>query len=217
MDKIIAKELPPEEIDFSFYFENDTFLGKDSAIYIPQSRYIRGLNTEAYDEIVSQAESIIEGFHDIGKHYFETFKDVMEYNSVSFTKETYSLLRKWAKNADTNNNHDIARYLSIVTGKSWNVRTFRGYVQGSYCQVVYCTDCHSEEFINEAGNFWLCCGTEFCIDGVSGYYVLDTIRWEENEKLVNLLAEYACCKPADLNVYLYKGSHTVADYRLLKI
>jgi hypothetical protein len=173
-----------------------------------------GFNLEEYREIEEKAEAIIDGFRNVGDKY-ANYKEVMECNGIPYTSRKCHLLRKWAEYAKSYDTSDIAEFLSITTGEEWNVRAFRGYSQGDYCEVVYCKAHYSEEHITEIGKFWLGCGTEFCIDGCYGYYVPDTIRWEEGETLRNYLAELYGCKPEELEIYLYDGEHVVTDYRIM--
>ena len=223
MGKIIAREYAPENIDFSGYFDCDGFKsisGENCAVYIIGDRRIRGFNDEEYQSIVTQAEAIADSFKDIGNgdHWdFGSYEECMEYCGVKVTDEKCELLKKWVKNADTTKTDELAEYLTITTGAKWEARSFMGYSQGDYCEVVYCTEEYSEDGITEIGKLWLGCGTEFEIDGVGGYYIIDDIRWKENLELVNLLAEYFGCKADDLEVHLYVGEHTVTDYKVLKI
>jgi len=221
MKKITARELPPEQINFRFYFDDEGLTskgGKNCAIYIPGNRNYTGFNSEEYRGIVEQAESILDGFYDVcegGKTYFETYKDVMEYYNISYTSWRCHLLKEWSKSADITDTNSIARYLTVTTGEQWNVRSFSGYCQGDYCEVIYCKKHYTEKHITEIGKLYLGCGTEFCIDGCYCFYVVDNIRWQEGELLKNYLAECYGCNPEQLDVYLYKGSHEVADYELM--
>jgi hypothetical protein len=169
-----------------------------------------------YREIKEKAEDIIDGFHDVSNKWrnsYGNYREVMEYNGIPYTSRKCHLLKEWAKTADTSDTDSIADFLTITTGEEWAVKTFTGYSQGDYCEVVYCKAHYSEERITEIGRFWLGCGTEFCIDECYGYYVPDTIRWEEGERLRQYLADSYGCKPEELEIYLYDGEHIVTDYR----
>lgn len=136
---------------------------------------------------------------------------------AGFNLDEYREIQREAEEAGYDTDiYSIADYLTHTTGKRWAVRSFYGYCQGDYCEVLYCPDMYPNG-VEEIGKMWLGCGTEFCIDGVYGYFVPDTIRWAEDERLVNLLAEYAGCDPAELEVRLYVGSHRVNDYRILTL
>jgi len=200
MKKIIAKEVNPSYVDFSYYFDDDGLKsagGENCAVYIVPGdrRRYSGFNMDEYQEIVQQAQAVIDDYKD-GYPIDETLKE-------------------WAKHADTSDTDSIAEYLTLTTGEEWAVKAFTGYSQGDYCEVVYCINHYTPEHINEIGKFWLGCGTEFCIDGCYGYYVPDTIRWEEGETLRKYLAELYGCKPEELEIYLYDGEHVVTDYRIM--
>ena len=221
MKKIIAKELNPFHVDFSYYFDDDGLKsvgGENCAVYIVPGdrRRYNGFNTEEYREIEEKAKAIIDGFRDVSDKWpngYATYKEVMEDNAIPYTSHRCHLLKEWAKCANPYDTSDIAEFLTITTGEEWSVRAFRGYSQGDYCEVVYCKARYSEEHITEIGKFWLGCGTEFCIDNCCGYFVIDELRWEEGEKLRQYLADCYGCKPEELEIYLYDGERTVTKYK----
>lgn len=222
MNKIIAREVNPAHVDFSFYFDDDglkSTSGENCACYIVpcNRRHYSGFNMDEYEPIEQQAESIITGFEDVSGGYCESYKAVMQDNGIAYTSRKCYLLKEWAKNADTNDTDDIAAFLTIVTGEKWAARSFCGYSQGDYCEVIYCTAHYSEEHVTEIGKFWLGCGTEFSIDDCYGYFITDDIRWKEGEPLRKALADAYGCKPEELEIYLYSGEHTVTDYELMEV
>lgn len=200
MEKIIAKELNPAHVDFSFYFDDDGLKsvgGENCAVYIVPAdrRNYNGFNMEEYEEIEQQAQAVIDDYEE-GYPIEETLKE-------------------WVKTADTSDTDSIAEFLTITTGEKWEVKSFTGYSQGDYCEVVYCVSRHTPERITEIGKFWLGCGTEFCIDGCCGYYVPDAIRWQEGETLRKYLADCYGCEPEELEIYLYDGEHIVTNYKIM--
>jgi hypothetical protein len=201
MKKVVAKEVSPRLVDFSYYFDDDGLKsagGENCAVYIvpPRRRRSSGFNMDEYREIELEALSVID-----------------DYEAGYPIEET---LEEWAEHADPNDTESIAEYLTLATGEAWAVKAFTGYSQGDYCEVVYCVSRHTPERITEIGKLWLGCGTEFTIDGCYGYYVIDELRWEEGEKLRHYLADCYGCKPEELEIYLYDGEHMVTDYRLMK-
>lgn len=200
MRKIVAKEVNPAHVDFRHYFDDDGLKGisdENCAVYIVPANRRRnvGFNMEEYKNIEQQAQAVID-----------------EYKNGYSVEEP---LEEWAKHADTSDTSSIAEFLTITTGEEWAVKSFTGYSQGDYCEVVYCVSRYTSEHINEIGEFWLGCGTEFCIDGCYGCYVPETIRWQEGEALRKYLANCYGCKPDELEIYLYDGEHIVTDYRLM--
>lgn len=200
MRKIVAKEVNPADVDFRHYFDDDglkSISGENYAVYIVPAdrRRYNGFNLDEYEEIEQQAQAVID-----------------DYKNGYPVEEA---LEEWAKYADSSDTNSIAEFLTITTGEKWEVKSFTGYSQGDYCEVVYCASNYTPEHITEIGKFWLGCGTEFCIDGCYGYYVPDDIRWQEGEVLRKYLADSYGCKPEELEIYLYNGEHTVTDYRIM--
>lgn len=200
MKKIIAKEVHPSDcVDFSYYFDDDglkSIGGENCAVYIVSADKRSGFNFEEYREIKLHAQAVIDDY-EAGYPIDEALKE-------------------WAEYANPHDTEDIAEFLTITTGEEWEVKAFTGYCQGDYCEVVYCVNHHSPERITEIGKFWLGCGTEFCIEGCYGYYVPDDIRWREGETLRKYLADSYGCEPEELEIYLYDGEYTVAEYRKME-
>ena len=220
MKKIIAKEVNPAYVELSYYFDDDSLKsagGENCAVYIvPGDRRDGGFNMEEYEEIEEKAKAIISGFCDVNDKWtneYTTYKEVIEYNGIPYTSRKCHLLKKWAEYANLYDTNDIAEFLTIITGEEWAVKAFTGYSQGDYCEVVYCVNYHSPERIAEIGMFWLGCGTEFCIEGCYGYFIPDTIRWQEGEILRKYLADSYGCEPEELEIYLYDGEERVTKYR----
>jgi hypothetical protein len=196
MKKIIAKEVPPAYVDFSYYFDDDGLKsvgGENCAVYIIPADGRSGFNQNEYLEIELHAQAVIDDYE------------------AGFPID--EALKEWVKYANPCDINDIAEFLTITTGEEWAVKAFTGYSQGDYCEVVYCVNHHTPERIEEIGKFWLGCGTEFCIEDCYGYYVPDTIRWREGDELRQYLADSYGCKPEELEIYLYDGERIVTKYK----
>ena len=149
--KIIAREVEPEAIDFSFFFDDDGIKsvgGENYAVYISDTRNTMGFNADEYNDIVKQADDIVDAFDNVGK-YYKSYKEAMEDYGVKYTPKRCTDLQAWVRQADTSNADDIARFLTITTGKRYNTRSFCGYYQGDYCEVIYCEEVHSSEYIEK--------------------------------------------------------------------
>ncbi len=194
--KIIAKEVNPAYVDFSYYFDDDGLKsvgGENCAVYIISADGRSGFNMNEYLKIKLHAQAVIDDY-EAGFPIDESLKEWVKYANPCYT-------------------NDIAEFLTITTGEEWAVKSFTGYSQGDYCEVVYCVNRYTPERINEIGKFWLGYGTEFCIDGCYGYYVPETIRWKEGETLRKYLAECYGCEPDELEIYLYEGEEIVTKYK----
>ena len=222
MKKIIAKEVNPAHVDFSFYFDDDGLKsagGENCAVYIVPANRRRnsGFNMDEYREIEQTADSLIQAFKEVSpkNEYYPTYEVAMLSHNIEYTSRKCHLLKEWAEYANPYDTSHIAEFLTITTSEKWEVKSFTGYSQGDYCEVVYCINHYTPEHITEIGKFWLGCGTEFCIDDCYGYFVIDELRWEEGEKLRQYLADCYGCKPDELEIYLYDGEHTVTDYKIM--
>jgi hypothetical protein len=225
MRKIIAKEVHPVDLDFSYYFEDEGLTnkgGENCAVYIVpadrrRGRWDIGFNMDEYRKIEQTVDSLIDAFEEVSpeNEHYPTYKEAMLSHNIEYTSRKCRLLKKWAEYANPYDTGYIAEFLTITTGEEWAVESFTGYSQGDYCEVIYCVNHHTPERINEIGRLWLGCGTEFCIDGCYGYYVPDTIRWREGDELRQHLADCYGCKPEELEIYLYDGEHMVTDYKIM--
>ena len=222
--KIIAREVAPEDTDFSFYFDGDCFSRRAGdrcyEVYIPGSRRVGGYNEDEYKDVLNDIENILYEYSNGENSITRALEYALSYEDAQrLTMNTHKLhaLKEWTKTADADETETVAEYLTILTGKNWDTRSFTGYSQGDYCEVVYCKDIYSEKSITEIGKLWLNCGSEFTIDDVGGYYVIDDIRWTEDERLVSALAEQYGCNPDELEVQIYDGKECRIKYKTLDI
>jgi hypothetical protein len=126
MEKVIAREVTPENLDLNSYFDDEGYTnegGDNCAIYMP-TRDTFDLNDSEWEVLVHRAQGIVDDF-DLDYAVDES-------------------LLEWASSADVDNLEDMLSYLSIITGKEWCSEYFTGYVQGAFCDVVYCKSRYSE-------------------------------------------------------------------------
>jgi len=207
----IIREVPQEDADFSYYFDDDglTEAGGDycyNLFIVPADRRrYSGFNMDEYESIEAQAQDIIEGFHDVndkwtnGYDSYASYKEVLEYNNVLYSPWKCHLLKEWAEHADTSDTETIAEFLTITTGKQWRTDSARGYSQGDYVEMVYCEE-HYTSGVKHYGEIWLGAGKEFSITflketgeedyTVYGYIIADCQAWTD-EDYKRLVCEWA--------------------------
>lgn len=229
--KYIIREIPPEQSDFSYYFDDDglTEAGGDycnNLFIVAQSRRSSGFNEEEYQNIVEQAEAILDGFHDVndkwtnGYNSFATYKEAMEYYGIPYTSRKCHLLKEWAKTADISDTDSIAEYLTITTGKEWATESAYGYSQGDYVKMVYCPE-HYTDGVKHYGEIWLGAATEFSItflnetgeedETVYGYIVADSQAWKD-EDYKRLVCEWAGIPEDESRLEMIDSYKTVTQY-----
>lgn len=217
MNKIIAKQVSPEYADFSYYFDDDGMRG-EYAFYIPETRDSKGFNSEEYQSIVRQIEELEEGFADIAnnnKYYYSSYKEAMSFSGLKYNSTMCGKLKKlFNNNFDSDSLDDVAEFLEITTGEKWNTAYENGYCQGDFVEALYPEKYYSAESMKEILSFWLGCGSEFIIDDCGGYYVTDSIVWNEKE-LKNYLSEMYGCKPEEMTILLYDGEASESIYRAI--
>jgi hypothetical protein len=234
--KHIIREVPAEQTDFSFYFEDDG-LKETGGNYcynlfiVAQSSNSRGFNEEAYGDVQNKAECIIDGFSDVsdkwtnGYNSYATYKECMEYNDIAYTSRRCHLLKEWVKNADISDTDDMAKFLTIITGKQWATDNAHGYCQGDYVEMVYCPE-HYTDGVKHYGEIWLGAAKEFDViylddngeetDACGGYIVADCqARTDEDYK--RLVCEWAEIPKDETQLEMIDGYRTVTEYTYRKI
>lgn len=233
MIKNIIREVPGEQADLSYYFDGDCFNANGgeygyTLFIISNEGYgrLHGLNIDEYKRVKEQAENVLDGFTDVenGETYWDgekmTFKQVMKDNDIPYTSHKCHKLREWAKDANTGKPESIAEYLTITTGKTWDVTSASGYCQGDYVQIVYCPEFYHEN-VRKYGEIWLGAAKEFCIvdvdengeegDSVYGYIVADCEAWKD-EDYKRIVCEWEGLKPEETRLEMIDGYHTYTKY-----
>ena len=232
--KHIIREVEPECMDLNDYFDGDWNTEKSGNygcyIFIVCSERwnrISGLNIEEYKRIMEIADNILDGFNDVedgildydGKRY--TYKRIMEDYGIAYNSTKAHKLRKWAEDADTNKTETMAEFLTIYTGKRWEVEAARGYSQGDYVEVVYCPEFTTKECAEACGEVWLGAAKEFVVidldedgneaDSCFGYIVADCQAWRD-EDYKRLVCDWAGIEESDTQLEMIDGSHMYTKY-----
>lgn len=223
MNKIIAREVPPQDIDFSDYFDNDVFTnaaGENCAVFVFGSKYISKQDCASfcYDDF----EQVYNVFQELA---FLLEDEIGETEKINIVKDFFQDKDKteseienivsFFEMVDIYSTSDFVKFLTYYTGKKYLAKTFSGYCQGDYCTVIYCESEYSTEQIEEIGNMYLGCATEYVIDDVGGFFVTDDVRFDSAALRTELANQYGC-EPDDLEIWQYSGEHTVSDFKLLE-
>jgi hypothetical protein len=185
--KHIIREIPAEQTDFSFYFEDDGLkeIGGDycyNLFIVAQSRNSSGFNEEEYRRVQTEIENLLEMYGDIMDQ-----SDYAQYPSVGAMLIDYGLINSihntrciraymdffkecvakpgspygnYNNKFDAFNTEMIAKYLTLKTGKQWATDSAHGYCQGDYVEMVYCPE-HYTDGVKPYGEVWLGAAKEF--------------------------------------------------------
>ena len=235
MEKItnIIREVPAEHSDFSYYFDDDYINGKagveNSIMYIiawDRGRYW-GINADEYNYLEDKARGLIDDFCEVGGEYGrKSYKAVMEAYGIKYSPTKCGKLKKWAEYALEHYSEtapDLAEYLTITTGRPWDVVDARGYYQGDYCEVLYCKDCHSEEAAQAYGEVFCGAAKEFCVidldengeevDKCYGFIVADCeLKGYRDEEYKRIVCDWACLDEETTVLEMIDGYSTCVNY-----
>lgn len=231
--KNIIREVPPEACDLSDYFDDDglTERGGDfcyTLFIIGDGRHVGSFNEEAYVKIQKQAEDILDGFENvIGRcslyayWTYASYKEVMETFGIPYNSRRCHALKEWAKDADTSEPESIAEFLTIITGKKWDVTGVCGYCQGDYVEIVYCPE-HYKSGVRHYGEVWLGCAKEFCVidvdedgeegDSVYGFIVADC-EARDDDDYKRIVCDWNGLNPDETALEMFDGYSRTAVYR----
>lgn len=229
--KHIIREVAPECADLSFYFDDDglTEKGGDYCynlfIVCNDRGHVSGFNIDEYKRVCEKVESILDGFNDVGdgltdydgKKY--SYKSIMAENNIEYTPRRCHQLKEWAKTAEYDDPESIAGFLTITTGKRWDVQAVCGYSQGDYCEIVYCVEHYENPRIY--GEIWLGCAKEFCVidvdengeeaDSCYGYIVADCQAWDDAD-YKRIVCDWKGLEPEETRLEMIDGQQTYTKY-----
>lgn len=235
MKKYIIKQIPPEQAELMYYFEGDTFTENAGGIEYAlfplfagwHGEVKPGINKELWERITREAESVSEGFDDVKNgatwNDWTSYKEVMTWHGITYNPTACHRLKEWneAHEDDPTSPEAIAAYLTITTGRPWNVKSAYGYCQGDYAEVVYCEDVYSRKDAEAAGEIGLGAANEYSItdldddgnelDTVYGYIVADCQAWGP-EDVKRLICDWEGIDPAEAVLMTIEDSYTRTEY-----
>lgn len=215
--------------EFSCFFDGDMF-NEHSGDYnntvfiitMDRGRFY-GFNIDEFNRVMEQVNAVIDGFNDVEDRVTDyegrrvTYKDIMTENDIPYNSMKCHKLKIWYEISEQNDVETLVSFLTITTGKTWNVISVTGYCQGDYCEVVYCEDNNSRESMYTCGELWLGCGSEYSVtdyedDGTElntfyGYYLSDSEKGDDDD-VKRKICEYACIDPKETQLELIDGYST---------
>lgn len=198
MIKHIIRQVPDEDADWRFYFDGDCFnanSGDYNNTIFPRCfdhhTWWCCINEKEYKSIQSEMRDLFYEVSNVGydSHYLNV-KEIMEDYNLHYNPKNAHELKEIAE-YDEDKSEIIARYMTIKTGKKWDVACGRGYSQGDYVEMVYCTENYTEENASILCDAVLGCGHEYGVievdengnevDSCWGYFVMDSEAWRDED------------------------------------
>lgn len=262
MKKYIAKQVPSEAVYVDYLLDDEGIgaaVGLDHKLFVAtvdRWGYNHLLNKDEFDELIGTMDSIIEWFDElelyIGEGYtpeeiydamsgYANYKLIIEYllsgeDFIDYSETLEDKLKDFVSKSLGMANYEtfenLAEFLSIVTGKQWTCDAYRGYCQGDYAEVLYCSDVYPKDSVELYGNAAVGCVTEFDIseyridtkgkdidtliqeaerlDFCRGYFVTDSDVW--NNRAKEKLSEMLGVTPDEIEVMLIKREYQIPKY-----
>lgn len=237
MKKYIIKQIPPGGRGAYVLFEGDTFTENAGGIeyalfplFLDRWRMYPAINKNLWEEITRTAENVSEdmsGIRDDGEarnSYSRTYKEVLQDYGIKYSPTACHRLKAWNEEHEDapTSPESIAAYLTITTGRPWNVKSAYGYCQGDYAEIVYCEDVYSRKDAEAAGEIILGAANEYSItdlddDGneletVYGYIVADCQAWRP-EDVKSLVCSWEGIDPEEAVLMTIEDSYTRTEYK----
>lgn len=247
MIKHIIREVPAEQADFSFYFDDDGLKesGGDycyNLFIVAQSRNSKGFNEEAYKELQTEIEEMLNHYSDItDKSEYTQYTSVgamlLDYGLIdnihntkrikAYTKFFASCCEKpkgpyanYDSNFTAHNTEKTAEYLTLETGKQWSTDSATGYCQGDYVEMVYCEE-HYTNGVKHYGEVWLGAAKEFCVINLDENgeeadtcygFIVSDSQAIHDEDYKKLVCEWACIDKSETQLEMIESSKTYTKY-----
>lgn len=183
----IREEFNP---DFSNYFDCDLY-SKAAGDYCftvfgvtgDYGRFSSDLNADDFKAITGELDNIMNDIDDVG-YYYNSVKEVMADYGITYSPKKAHMLKELANISDSVK--QLCVYLTVKTGRPWTTRAARGYSQGDYADMIYCSDFYTEHDIDIVADLYMGCAKEFSItdsdnDTVYGYFVADCQAHTNND------------------------------------
>jgi hypothetical protein len=240
MIKNIIREVPPEQTEFSFYFGDDGYFY--NLFIVAQSRNVGNFNGEEYTRVTNEIENLLEMYMDIiNKSNYAQYPSIgsmlLDYKLIKNIHNTrrikeftdyfagccehpQSPYANYIDNFTAHTEESVAEYLTLKTGKEWDVDSAYGYCQDDYVKVIYCKE-HYTSGGQHYGEVWLGAAKEFYTidldengeegDTCFGYIIADCqARTDEDYK--KLVCEWACIPEEETRLEMIESSHTYTKY-----
>lgn len=230
--KYIIREVPPDQMDTSIYFDNDGLKEAsgdyNNILFIVENRGFSGFNVKELDEVANEIEDLYNGYIDLttGEEWAEyrtVYAMLYDKGIIKIAHDTSKVqaYKDFLKDAsDSYEPETLAAYLTLKTGKEWTTGSATGYSQGDYVEMIYCKEKYPDG-VQNYGEIWLGVCKEFYTieldengeegDTCYGFIVADCQAWKD-EDYKRLVCEWEGIKEEDAQLEIIEESHVITQY-----
>ena len=227
MIKHIIREVSPERTDWRDYFDGDCFnehSGDYNNTIFPLflDRYSMWccVNEKEWKRITQEMSDVFYEVNNGIGYGYKNVKEIMRDYKLPYNPRNAHILKDIA-DGNEEDSRILATYLTIKTGKKWDVASGRGYCQGDYVELVYCTENYTEKTVEILCDAVLGCGKEFCVvdldengeetDTCWGFYVTDAEAWEDEEYKA-IVCSWDGLDESETQLEMIDGEHHITTY-----
>lgn len=227
MIKHIIREVPPEQTNWEDYFDGDCF-NENSGDYnntifprvLDRHSMWTCLNKDEFERIHKEIRYVVYEVNEGIGYGYKNIKEIMLDYKLPYNPKNAHKLKEIAE-ADYDESEVIADYMTIKTGKKWSVEVGRGYMQGDYVELIYCTENYTEKNASIICDAILGCGKEFGVieidengeegDSCWGFFVTDSEAFRDEEYKA-IVCKWDGLDESETRLEMIDGSHTYTKY-----
>ena len=223
--KIYAKQVPPE------YQESPLFLTD----FWPENVFVFGnrdfnQHADTLVKLMTALENIVEVFDDMqdGQGWTNNLAHAIRCELPEEYRRDYSrperlkmveLANEYCFAKSYEENDILCKVLELITGKTWDNSTIRGYCQGDWQEIIFPAE-YGREWLEEFETEYFNTGTEWIVhdgdttpdgpDDIDGFCVY-AHGWN-NEQIKREIADAAGAANAEVILYEFSGWNRSAAY-----
>ena len=211
MEKIIARQVPPEYQESPFY----RFLGELNGIILAGNNRLVGYNAKElalltahlFDLAAILADETAADFRAaLAEHAPYQYR---EYTPDEIATTWPALLERIEDGPDY---QELAEALSLITGHVWDTREIRGCSQGDWQQIWYNTTFWPDSAVAALETEYFNTGTEYTLEpDTEGFYSIYCHGWTDEQHRAEI-AENIGCSPDEIRLLKFTGYTQIPKY-----
>ena len=227
MIKHIIREVSPERTDWRDYFDGDCFNERSGdynntifPLFLDHYTMWCCVNEKEWKRITQEMSNVFYEVNNGIGYGYKNVKEIMHDYKLPYNPRNAHILKDIA-DGNEEDSRILATYLTIKTGKKWDVASGRGYSQGDYVELVYCTENYTEKNAEILCDAVLGCGKEFCVvdldengeeaDTCWGFFVTDAEGWKDEEYKA-IVCKWDGLDESETQLEMIDGEHHITTY-----
>lgn len=236
--KYIIREVPPEQMDTSFCFDDDGLTAAsgdfNNSLFIVGNSRMSSFNEAELDKVADEIENLYDNYSDtINKSNYAVYSSVgamlVDHKLVDNIHNTVKIKAYIDFLKDASDSYDpdvLADFLTLKTGKEWTTGNATGYSQGEDVDLIYCKDSYHNNGAKIYGEIWLGACKEFLRieldengeeqDTCGGFFVADCQAWKD-EDYKRIVCEQEGIEEEETQLEMIESEQRITRYTYRKV